>query len=104
VRDALPASHCDSDPAGGLRAGMTAASSVGQPTAGGKNSELRSCWPSNASVINIEAEQPEVASSMYSGPSERRDTRQIIDRTEIQNRLELKREIEMFVAGQLTMK
>lgn len=53
--------------------------------------ELRSRWPRNASVINIEAEQP-VASSMYSGPHERTDTRQIIDRTGIQNRLEL----EMF--------
>jgi hypothetical protein len=29
--------------------------------------ELRSRWPRNAPVINIEAEQPEVASSMYYG-------------------------------------
>jgi hypothetical protein len=58
--------------------------------------ELRGRWPRNAPVINIEAEQPEVASSMYSGPSERRDTRQITDRTGIQNRLELEPEIEMF--------
>ena len=58
--------------------------------------ELRSRWPRNAPVINIEAEQPEVASPMYSGPSERRDTRQITDRTGIQNRLELEQEIEAF--------
>ena len=45
--------------------------------------ELRSRWPRNAPVINIEPEQPKVASPMDSGPSERRDTRQITDRTGI---------------------
>jgi hypothetical protein len=58
--------------------------------------ELRSRWPRNAPVINIEAEQPEVASSMCYGPSERRDTRQITDRTGIQDRFEPEPEIEMF--------
>ena len=71
---------------------MTAASNVGQPTAGGKLfdkkrdakptcRELRTGWPRNAPVINIEAEQAaEVASLMYSGPGEQRDTRQITER------------------------
>jgi hypothetical protein len=86
------ASHCDPDPTGGLRGWYDGSikcwstdrrrETLRQETRREAHCrELRSRWPRNAPVINIEAEQAaEVASLMYSGPGEQRDTRQITER------------------------